>query len=418
MTTAQTVALGIPSGLALLGSAIVAWQFVAAMRFPLHRRGPRSDAARGVSILKPLKGLDPDHSERCLRSWLTQDHAGPLQFLFVVADEADPVVPTVRRLAGEHPHLDIRLLVFPGRMGANAKVSKLAQAESSIAHDLVLVSDADVLAPPDLVSQMLLPLEGDPGVALVHCFYRLANPSNTAMEWEATAVNADFWSQVLQSRTLAPMDFALGASMLMRRSALAGIGGFRAVADHLADDFQIGHRIAAAGGRIELCPVVVECLDAPTGWKAIWTHQVRWNRTIRVCRPGPYAASILANATVWNALAAATAWWHPALTQGARGAWVGLFMGLVIARSAMAQILAWRLSALPGRAGRGDGFVFGMAAVKDLLGAAVWIAALCGDTVHWRGVDYTVDRQGRLTPLPARPNRSGADPAAPGSPGH
>lgn len=404
---AQTVALGIPAALALLGFGIVTWQFLAAMRFPLHRRAPGPAAGRspmpapGVSVLKPLKGLDPDHSERCLRSWLGQDHAGPLQFLFVVADEADPVVPLVRRLIAEHPHRDARLLVCPARVGANAKVSKLAQAEGAILHGLVLVSDADVLAPPDLVSQMVLPLE-DPGVGLVHCFYRLANPANAAMEWEATAVNADFWSQVLQSRTLAPMDFALGASMLMRRTALEGIGGFRAVADHLADDFQIGHRIASAGGRIELCPVVVECLDSSTGWRAIWTHQVRWNRTIRVCRPAPYAASILANATLWNTLAAMTAWWHPALPPGARGAWVGLFMGLVIARSAMAQALAWRLAALPGRRGRRDDtFVFGMAAARDLLGAAVWVAALCGDRVHWRGIDYRVDREGRLTPLPS-----------------
>ena len=404
---AQTVALGIPAALAILGFGIVAWQFLAAMRFPLHRRAPGPSAggspvpAPGVSVLKPLKGLDPGQSERCLRSWLGQDHAGPLQFLFVVADEDDPVVPLVRRLISEHPHREARLLVCPSRVGANAKVSKLAQAEGEIVHGLVLVSDADVLAPPDLVSQMVLPLE-DPGVGLVHCFYRLANPSNAAMEWEATAVNADFWSQVLQSRTLAPMDFALGASMLIRRTALEGIGGFRAVADHLADDFQIGHRIAAAGGRIELCPVVVECLDTPTGWRAIWTHQVRWNRTIRVCRPAPYAASILANATLWNALAAMVAWWHPALTPGARGAWVGLFMGLVIVRSAMAQALAWRLAALPGRPGRRDDtFVFRMAAVRDLLGAAVWVAALGGNRVHWRGIDYRVDREGRLTPLPS-----------------
>lgn len=401
MTTAQTAALAIPSALAMLSFGIVTWQFLAAWRFPLHRRRPGTGFAPGITVLKPLKGLDTEHSERCLRSWLAQDHAGPLQFLFVVADEADPVVPLVRRLIAEHPDRDARLLVFPERVGANAKVSKLAQAEPLIAQELVLVSDADVLAPPDLLAQMVLPLE-DHGVALVHCFYRLANPCNTAMEWEATAVNADFWSQVLQSRTLAPMDFALGASMLMRRSALQGIGGFRAVADHLADDFQLGHRIAAAGGRIELTPVVVECLDAPTGWKAIWTHQVRWNRTIRVCRPGPYIASILANGSLWNALAAAVVWVHPGLPPGARGPWLGLFMGLVIARSAIAHALASRLSALPGRDRRGDPFVFGMAIAKDLLGAAVWAAAILGDTVQWRGIDYTVDREGRLTPLPPR----------------
>jgi len=390
--------VGIPSALAVLSFGIVTWQFIAAQRFPLHRRSPNPGFAPGITLLKPLKGLDPDHSERCLTSWLTQDYAGPLQFLFVVADANDPVVPLVQRLIAAHPHRDARLLIFPELVGANAKVSKLAQAEGLIAHDLVLVSDADVLAPTDLLSQMVLPLQ-DAGVALVHSFYRSANPSNAAMEWEATALNADFWSQVLQSRMLAPMDFALGAAMLVRRSALVGIGGFRALADYLADDFQLGYRIAAAGGRIELTPVVVECLDVPTGWKTIWSHQVRWNRTIRVCRPGPYIASILANGTLWNALAAAVVWWHPALSSQERRPWLGLFMGFIIARSLMAQLLAQQLAAVPCRPSRGDSFVFGMAAAKDLLGAAVWVAAIFGNTVHWRGIDYSVDREGRLTPL-------------------
>jgi hypothetical protein len=41
-----------------------------------------------------------------------------------------------------------------------------------------------------------------------------------------------------------------------------------------------------------------------------------------------------------------------------------------------------------------------MAAAKDLLGVAVWVAAIFGNTVHWRGIDYLVDREGRLTSLP------------------
>ena len=398
MSLTHSLILGIPSLLALSSFGIVTWQFLAAWRFPLHLRRPVNGFAPGISLLKPLKDLDPTHSEPCLRSWLTQDYPGQMQFLFVVADEADPVVPLVRRLIAEHPEREARLLVFPERVGFNAKVSKLAQAETLLRHELVLVSDADVLAPADLLSQMVLPLE-DPGVALVHCFYRSANAATAAMEWEATAVNADFWSQVLQSRTLAPMDFALGASMLLRRSALQSIGGFRAVADHLADDFQLGNRIVAAGGSIELTPVVVECFDRPTDWRAIWAHQVRWNRTIRVCRPWPYAASILSNGTLWPALAAMVFWVHPALPPRTRDPWLGLFMAMILVRCLFAHGLAWKLSALPGRTRHGDPFVFGMAIAKDLLGAAVWVAALAGDTVHWRGIDYSVDREGRLTPL-------------------
>jgi hypothetical protein len=122
------------------------------------------------------------------------------------------------------------------------------------------------------------------------------------MRWEAIAINADFWSQVLQSRSLKPMDFALGAVMAIRRNPLAEIGGFEALADCLADDYQLGHRLVRRGYRIALCPIVVECWSAPLDWRAVWKHQLRWARTIRVCQPVPYFFSILSNATLWPLL--------------------------------------------------------------------------------------------------------------------
>ena len=169
-------------------------------------------------------------------------------------------------------------------------------------HDLLVISDADVRVPPDLLANLVrLParaaLVRPPGLAC--CFYRLANPATLAMRWEAIAINADFWSQVLQSRSLKPIDFALGAVMALPRSRLEEIGGFKALADCLADDYQLGNRIARRGHPIVLCPVVVDCWSAPMGWAAVWKHQLRWARTIRVCQAAPYFFSILSNATLW-----------------------------------------------------------------------------------------------------------------------
>ena len=383
--------------LAVLSFGIVVWQFLAARRFPLHRRDAVAGFAPAVTLLKPLKGRD-EHTRACLESWLVQDYAGPVQVLFAVQDPADPVCEVVRELLAAHPGRDARLCAFPDRIGANAKVSQLAQAEPLAVHGLVLVSDADVRVPRDFLANVVVPMR-DPAVGLVNCFYRLANPVTTAMRWEATAANADFWSQVLQARTLAPMDFALGAAMLVRREALAGIGGFRALVDHLADDFQLGHRIARNGHRVELSPVVVECLDAPADWAAVWAHQLRWNRTIRVCRPAPYAASILSNGTLWPVLATAAVWLSPAVSAASAGRLTGLFLLLVFLRSLMAQVLARRFAALPGRRSDGDPYVFGMVPWKDLLGFVVWAAAFFGDTVVWRGLAYRVGRDGRLTPV-------------------
>jgi hypothetical protein len=122
------------------------------------------------------------------------------------------------------------------------------------------------------------------------------------MQWEAVAINADFWTQVLQARSLKPVDFALGAVMTLPAAQLKAIGGFAALADYLADDYQLGRRVARQQKRIEFATVVAECWEAPMNWAQVWTHQSRWARTIRVCQPGPFFMSILNNSTFWPLL--------------------------------------------------------------------------------------------------------------------
>ena len=268
---------------ALLSFTLALWQFFAARKFPLHRRIAGTDFAPAISILKPLKGCD-ETTAASLESWFNQNDAGQIQILFGVADANDPVCKIVQELLQENPGCDAQLIICAENLGANAKVSTLVQLEKFAKHDLILISDADVRVPSDFLANFAAPLR-DSKTALVNCFYRLANPTTTAMQWEAVAVNADFWSMVLQSQSLKPLDFALGAAILMRRDALAEIGGFKSLTNCLADDYQLGHRIFKNGHRIALSPVVVECWDAPMNWRGVWNHQLRWARTIRACQP-------------------------------------------------------------------------------------------------------------------------------------
>jgi ceramide glucosyltransferase len=253
-----------------------------------------------VTLLKPLKGCDAE-TEECLRSWLIQDYAGPVQILFGTASADDPVCEVAKKLIASYPECDAQLVVCRESLGPNAKVSTLIQLDSLARHDVVIISDADVRVPPDLLSNVVAPLR-EAKAGLVNCFYRLANPSTLAMRWEAICVNSDFWSQVLQSRSLKPLDFALGAVMAVKREALVQAGGLSALAHYLADDYQLGHFIAAKGWRIELSPVVVDCWEPPMNWRQVWRHQLRWARTIRVCQPIAYFFSILSNATLWPTL--------------------------------------------------------------------------------------------------------------------
>jgi len=371
------------AALALLSLALALWQWLAAKNFPLHRRIAAMDFAPAISILKPLKGCDGTTDS--LQSWLNQNYPGQVQILFGVADAGDPVCKIVEELLQKNPSHDAQLVISRQLLGANAKVSKLAQLEPLAKHDLILICDADVRVPPDFLANFAAPMR-DEKTGLVNCFYRLANPTTAAMQWEAVAINADFWSQVLQSQSLKPLDFALGAAILIRRKNLEEIGGFKSLANCLADDYQLGNSIFKNGHRIALCPVVVECWDAPMDWRGVWKHQLRWARTIRVCQPLPYFFSILSNASLWPLLwlfisLAATKTLCAPLT-----AIAFLLARIVLAKNLQRQFTPGRKLVSP----------FWLVPVKDILQVALWMNAFAGHTVEWRGRQMTLRRDGTL----------------------
>lgn len=364
----------------VLSLLLLSWQWLVARRFPLHRRIESPAYWPAATLLKPLKGAD-ETSERSLRSWFEQDYTGPVQILFGVASADDPVCGIVRKLMKEFPGRDARLVVCSPLAGANLKVSKLLLLEKMATGELLVISDADVRVPPDLLANVVAPLQ-QPEVGLVNCFYRLANPSTAAMQWEAVAINADFWSQVLQSRSLKPLDFALGAVMATRRDLVARIGGFGALADCLADDYQLGHRIAEQGSQIVLCPVVVECWSAPMTFSQVWKHQLRWARTIRVCQPLPYCLSLLSNSSLW-----------PLLWLAVYPAWLSLTAAVlcVCLRLISAHDLHHRLTRQRPKLSH-----LPLALIKDLLQTAIWLMAFLGSSIEWRGERMRLRRDGTL----------------------
>jgi ceramide glucosyltransferase len=371
--------------IAVVSAGINVWQWIAAGRFPLHRRqGNKAEPGRspaisggGVTLLKPLKGADGE-TRACLESWVAQDYGGPMQILFGVADANDPVCEIVRELQKNFPHRASELVICDPILGANAKVSTLTYLEKKAEHPFWIVSDADVLAPADLVSEIVRKFE-PAEVGLVNCFYKLPPAQTVAMIWENIGVNADFWSQVCQSNSMKPMNFALGAVMAVRRGAVEMIGGFKPLLNQLADDYQLGRRLADSGKRIELCNVVVECREARKGFVAVWKHQLRWARTIRVCQPRPYFASILSNTTIWAAL------------------WMIVSPNTVIAplclvvRTVTAMHNEFRLTRR-----FADAFEPMFTFAKDVLQFLVWLCAFTGNSVVWRGKNFRVKRGGEL----------------------
>jgi ceramide glucosyltransferase len=365
--------------LAAVAGIYQALVLVAALRH-LRRRQPASQWTPPVSVLKPVRGLDP-HFFACIRSQALQDYPG-FEIVFGVSDPADPAIPEIQRLAAEFPSTPIRLIVSATR-APNGKVGVLADLAAAACHPVLVVNDSDIRVAPDYLRRVVAPLE-DPRNGVVTCLYR-AHAEHWPGRFEGIGIATDFAPGVLVAPLVGVSEFGLGATLAFRAGNLAQIGGFAALADYLADDYQLSRRIRGLGLRVVLSRVVVETCLPDAGWKEVWRHQLRWARTIRMSRGGGYLGLPLSNATLWSVALALAGFPWAALALFA----VRLLAGLVVG----AGVLQDRRT-LPD---------FFLVPLRDLWGAALWAGGLFGTTVVWRGFRLRLSRGGRI--VEAGPDR-------------
>ena len=249
-------------------------------------RGKAADKSvrptQGVSILKPLRDTDPEMYES-FRSHCLQDYP-EYEIIFGVSDPNDPAIPLVEQLKAEFPQRAISLMVCGENLGANTKVSNLAQMVREAHYEYLIVNDSDIRVEPDYLRRVLGPL-ADPKVGLVTCLYRGIANSSLGSRLESLGISTDFCAGVLVAQTVEHgIRFGLGSTLAFRRRDLQAIGGFEAMVDYLADDYQIGSRIAALGLEVKLSEVVVETFLPRYTFRGFLDHQLRWARTVRDSR--------------------------------------------------------------------------------------------------------------------------------------
>ena len=339
----------------------------------LRLREPLARSTPAVSILKPVRGRDPRFYE-AIRSHATLDYPG-YEVLFGVKDPADPAVADIRRLQAEFPQRDIRL-VLTTRNAPNRKVAVLTELAGLARYPILLVNDSDIVVEPDYLRRVVAPLD-DPQTGVVTCLYRACAESWPG-RWEAIGIATEFAPSVLVAPLVGVDGFALGSTMVFRAAQLAAIGGFPALECYLADDYQLGARIARLGYRVVLSQVVVATNLSGASWSEVWRHQLRWSRTIRVSRTAGYYGYLATQAAFWSVIAvvAGHAWIALAVI-GARLA-AGLVVGRGVLRDAQVSRY-WYLMPL-----------------RDLWGFAVWVAGLSGDAVEWRGQKLRLSGDGKI----------------------
>jgi ceramide glucosyltransferase len=338
-----------------------------------------------VSIFKPLKGIDPEIWESFC-SHCEQDYPqSHIQLIFGVSDPRDPAIEVVRKLQAKYPNLPIELIVCDRVLGANIKVSNLVQMLPAARHEILLVNDSDIRVPADYLRRVIPPLN-DRSVGLVTCLYRGVAAPTLGSRLEAVGIGTDFMPGVLSARFLEKgLRFGLGSTLAFRRRDLEAIGGFEPLLDYLADDYELGRRIALTltGKKVELSTATVATFLPAYSLRQFFQHQLRWSRTIRDARRWGYAGLLFTFGLPWalvtllTARGAAWAWGLFALTFAARLA-TGVGTAVLVLRDE--QVIR-NIVLLP---------------LRDLIAPLVWAASFTGNRIHWRGEVFDL-KDGRLS---------------------
>jgi ceramide glucosyltransferase len=356
-----------------------------AAKFLRDKRSDKSQRSAAalppVSILKPLKGMDPEIYES-FRSHCIQDYP-EYEIIFGVSDPQDPAIESVKALQQEFPDRRIQLVICLEILGANVKVSNLTQMLPAARFDSLIVNDSDIRVTPDYLRTVMAPLS-DSRTGMVTCLYRGVAATTLGSRLESLGISTDFCPGVLVARQLeGGIRFGLGSTLVFRRAELEKLGGFRSIVDHLADDYELGKRIASLGLQVELSSVVVETHLPAYRFRDFFAHQLRWARGVRDARAGGYLGLVFTFGIPW-ALVALVA------SQGSPWSWATLASTLVLH---LAVALLVGVSVLGDRQVLRDAWLIPL---RDLIAAIVWFVSLTGDTVTWRGERFRL-RDGKLT---------------------
>ena len=310
-------------------------------------------------------------------------------------DERDPAVPVIERIIVDFPLRNIRLLVGAEELGANRKVNKLVRLVREATNEVVVLTDGDVRVGPNFLREVVAPLvDGKTGA--VTSFYRAIAERNLWAELEAVGASSDFFAGVLMAGWTEGIHFGLGASIATTKKWIGKMGGFEAIAGTLADDYEFGNRIAKAGGTVVLSREAVWTMYPAQTLQGFWSHQLRWARTIRICRPWSYAGLLLTQGLPWALLVA--------LVAPVR--WVAV--SYLVAYAVLRFLMAWTV----GVWGVEDGVLqkkIWLVPIRDAFYFVIWLASFASNRIRWGSAEYLV-RNGQmvavLTDKPADTKRA------------
>jgi ceramide glucosyltransferase len=335
-----------------------------------------------VSILKPIRGLDPD-ARKNLASFCRLDYP-EYEIVFCVDPDDEAVLAVLRNLTTDFPECRIRVLYGSGRVATNDKVAKLARLVNDAAHEMAVISDSDVRVRPDYLRQLVAPLR-DPKVGAVTCFYVPTELTTLTDHLQSVGMMSDFYAGILVAWQLDGVKFALGPTIATTRERLAGFGGYAELENRPADDLLVGRLIAEQGFEVVLLRYSIETVCDYGSLSDLLHKRLRWIVVMRHMRPWGHLGLLLTQGLPWSLAAFAV---HPSAAVA-----LGYLGGYMLLRVAMTWMIGIHGLRQPGLWKQ-----MLLIPVWDAVAFAIWLTSFGRNSIRWRGADYHI-RDGRLVPV-------------------
>jgi ceramide glucosyltransferase len=343
---------------------------------------PEPSFAPPVSILKPIRGLDPDAREN-LASFCRLDYP-EYEIVFCVDPDDQQVLDILARLMHDFPNCRIRVLHGSGRVATNDKVAKLARLVSDAAYEVVVISDSDVRVRPDYLRRVVAPLR-DPKVGAATCFYVPTELTTWTDHLQSVGMMSDFYAGVLVAWQLDGVKFALGPTIATTRTHLGGFGGYAELENRPADDLLVGRLIAEQGYEVVLLRYAIETVCDYGSIADLLHKRLRWIVVMRHMRPRGHFGLLFTQGLPWSLAAVAV---HP---------WAAVAVGYLGGYIAMRMAMTWIIG-IHGLRQPGLWKQMPLIPVWDAVAFAIWLTSFGRNSIRWRGADYHI-RDGRLVPV-------------------
>lgn len=370
------------SDMCIAGAAIGCLYIVFACVLVIRFRPDKPDSKAGptavpVTLFVPLCGAEPGLEDRLLR-FCDQDYAAAVQILCGLQDRNDPAAQAASRVIAARPDRVIDLCVDDRVHGRNRKISNFVNMMKHARHDVLVLVDSDIEVGPSYLSKVV-PLLGQPRVGVVTCLYYGIPESGLWARLAAMGINFYFLPNVILALNFNLASPCFGATIAISRHTLQRIGGFRAFADRLWDDYAIGEAVRALGYQVIVSNLVLGHVCWDRSFKNFVNNQLRYARTIRSIDPIGYAGGVITHPLPLALIS---------VLMGDHGDAVQMACVALICRLVLCACVKYRFSI------RSAGvWLIGF---RDALSFAIYVTSFFGRTVVWRGRRFSITPHGTI----------------------